>query len=178
MPEPIPMAIRQSIVERHARGETISSLSRQFQVSRRSVYNLINRHSCEGDSGLRPRYANCGQQRPLESDFLFRAVRCMRAWHPGWGSEKIRAEMQRMRPNLALPHYRTMTRWFHWNGQMEIRLKSKLPQTGTRQATRLHEIWQIDAKEEMRIANGSKNCWLNVTDEYSGGVMDPPVFSL
>lgn len=175
---PIPMAIRQSIVECYAQGEGISSLARQFQVSRRSIYTLISRHSCAGASGLRSRYENCGQPRPLENGFIYRAVRCMRTWHPGWGAEKIRAEIQRMRPDLALPHYRTMTRWFHWNGQLEVRLKSRLPHTKTRQARHVHEGWQIDAKEEMQIADGSKNCWLNITDEYSGGVMDPSVFPL
>jgi hypothetical protein len=51
-----------------------------------------------------------------------------------------------------------------------------LPKTKPRQAKNLHEGWQIDAKEEMRLADGSKSSWLNITDEYSGMVIDPPVF--
>jgi len=86
--------------------------------------------------------------------------------------------MHRMRPELKLPHYRTFNRWFHWNNQLEVSTKSVLPKVNARTAKRLHEIWQIDAKEEMIIADGSKNCWLNITDEYSGTVIDPPVFSL
>ena len=102
----------------------------------------------------------------------------MRAWHPTWGSEKIHAEMRQMRPNLQLPHYRTFNRWFHWNAQLDVSLKSVLPKSNPKQARRLHEGWQIDAKEELTIADGSKNCWLNITDEYSGTVIAPPVFSL
>jgi hypothetical protein len=172
------MATRQNIVARYTQGERISSLAREYQVSRRSIYTLLERHSLEGEAGLRPRYEQCGRTRPDAASFIYRAVGCLRTWHPSWGAEKIRAEMQRMRPELSLPHYRTMTRWFHWNEQITVPLKSNLPQTTTRQATRLHEGWQIDAKEEMHIADGSKNCWLNITDEFSGTVIDPPVFPL
>lgn len=176
MPTPTPMAIRQSIIERYKEGEKVSSLSRNFKISRGTIYAFIKRESSEGIKGLYPNYDKCGKARPDESGFIFRAVRCLRAWHPGWGSEKIRAEMLRMRPGLKLPHYRTFTRWFHWNNQIEVRLKSNLPKTKPKQAMRLHEGWQIDAKEEMAIANGSKNCRLNITDEHSGTVIDPPVF--
>ena len=178
MPSSIPMAIRQSILERYQGGESITSLSRHFGVSRGSIYSFIKRKTSEGEVGLRPKYGNCGKRRPAKDVFIYRAVRCLRTWHPSWGSEKIRAEMLHMRPDLLLPHYRTFTRWFHWNNQIGLRIKSNLPQTTTRQAKHVHEGWQIDAKEEMRIADGSKNCWLNITDEYSGMVIDPPVFPL
>jgi transposase len=178
MPAPISMAIRQSIVESYQRGERISTLARTFGVSRRSVYSFINRaKSSSGEEALRTHYANCGKPRPTAQDFIFRAVRCLRTWHPDWGSEKIRAEMLSMRPDLELPHYRTFTRWFHWNGQISPTIRSRLPKATAPAATRLHECWQVDAKEELSIADGSCNCWLNITDESSGTVIQPPVFS-
>lgn len=176
MPVAISMAVRQSIIDRYKKGERISTLSRLFKVSRGSIYSFIKLEQLEGPDGLRPKYANCGKVRPCSSQFIFRAVRCMRTWHPSWGAEKIRAEMLQMRPELNLPHYRTMNRWFHWNHQISPPLKSSLPKTKLRQAKNLHEGWQIDAKEEMRLADGSKSSWLNITDEYSGMVIDPPVF--
>ncbi|MCP4131629.1 MAG: helix-turn-helix domain-containing protein [bacterium] len=172
------MALRQSILERYKKGEKISFLARVFKVNRGTIYSFIKREASEGIDGLRPNYDKCGKSRPYENEFIFRAVRCLRTWHPAWGAEKIRAEMLRIRPGLQLPHYRTFNRWFHWNGQKEMLLKSKLPKPKSRQARRLHEGWQIDAKEEMTIADHSKNCWLNITDEYSGTVIDPCVFSL
>lgn len=171
------MATRQSIIERHKKGENISSLSREFNVNRGTIRSLIKREQSGGLEGLRPKYEACGKKRPDKNDFIFRAVRCFRTWHPSWGAEKIRAELHRLRPELKLPHYRTMSRWFHWNNQIDIPLATKLPKTTSIQATSLHEIWQIDAKEEMVTRDGSKNCWLNITDEYSGMVISPPVFS-
>jgi len=178
MPTPISMALRQSIIERYKKGEKVASLARTFKVSRGSIYSFIKRETSNGLEGLVPHYRQCGKIRPSSNQFIFRAVRCLRTWHPTWGAEKIRAEMHQMRPDLKLPHYRTFSRWFHWNKQIVVRLKSSLPKQKTKQATRLHEGWQIDAKEEMTIADGSKTCWLNITDEYSGTVIDPPVFSL
>ena len=178
MPKAISMAVRQSIVERYKKGEGVSSLSSAFNVSRGSIYSFLNREGANGAVGLRPGYGNCGRPRPCADGFVYRAVRCMRAWHPEWGAEKIRAEMLLMRPGLGLPHCRTLNRWFHWNSQAETPPRSVLPKTGRRDAKHLHEGWQADAKEEMEVADGTMNCWLNITDEYSGTVIDPPVFPL
>lgn len=172
------MALRQIIVARYKEGATVSSLSRDFKLSRSTVYTFIKRASSLGESSLEPHYCNCGRPRRDGGDFIYRAVRCMRNWHPSWGSQKIRAEILRLRPELSLPHYRTFTRWFHWNNQIELRPQSILPKSIPKQAQQIHEGWQIDAKEEMELADGSKNCWLNITDEYSSTVIDPIVFPL
>jgi Helix-turn-helix domain len=178
MPQSISMAVRQSIIEQYNQGEKISNIATEFKISRESIYTLINRFSTEGEDGLKPKYDNCGKLPPDEKDFIYRAVRCLRTWHSTWGSEKIRAEMSRMRPDLSLPHYRTFVRWFHLTGQLEITLRTSLPPVKDKLAQKLHEVWQIDAKEEMKTQDGNKQCWLNITDEYSGTVMSPPVFPL
>lgn len=176
MPQPISMAIRQSIVNACKKGQSISSLSRIHKVSRQSIYDLLRRYKAEGEAGLVCNYDNCGKLRPDASSFVYRAVRCMRTWHPTWGAQKIHAEMLYMRPSLELPHYRSFNRWFHWNGQLSIKPKSILPSSIHKWSKYLHEIWQVDAKEEMTTADGQKQCWLNITDEFSGAIIDPPVF--
>lgn len=178
MGKPLSIAKRQSILACHKAGATVSSLSQTFRVSRTTIYTLLNRIKSQGSDGLLPNYTNCGKSRPGPEEFVFRAVRCLRTWHPSWGAEKIRAEMQRMRPELKIPHYRTLHRWFHWNAQIEVSLNSSLPKSKPTDAKTLHEGWQIDAKEEMLIGDGTRNCWLNITDEYSGTVINPPVFFL
>ncbi len=83
-----------------------------------------------------------------------------------------------MGPGPELPHCRALNRWFHWNGQAETPPRPALPKARRRDAKHLHEGWQADAKEEMEAADGTMDCWLNITDEYSGTVIDPPVFPL
>jgi len=177
MPKSLSMATRLSIIEHHQKGENISSLSRKFKINRGTIRELIKRHKEEGAEGLRPKYEFCGKKRPDEEDFIFRAVRCFRAWHPGWGAEKIRCELRLRDKNIKLPSVRTMNRWFHWNNQISVSLKSTLPISENKKAKALHEVWQIDAKEEMVLIDGSKNCWLNIVDEFSGMVIQPSVFS-
>lgn len=45
-------------------------------------------------------------------------------------------------------------------------------------ATVPHQIWQLDAKEQVRLADGSRVCWLLATDEASGATLEPEVFPL
>ena len=168
------MAVRQNIIAAHQAKQSISAISREFGVSRTTIYNLLARHQEQGEAGLQPRYAHCGKVRPHEQDFVYRAVRCLKHWHGGWGAEKIRAHLRLYRPQLDLPSVRTMYRWFAWNEQTPPR--SQVPRTAQQWAKRLHEGWQVDAKEELRTADGQAHCWLNITDERSGTVIDPPVF--
>lgn len=172
------MAVRQSIIDEYKKGKSISALSQEFCVSRRSVQTLIKRYESKGIDGLRPHYSNCGKDRPDEGDFVYRAVRYLRHLHWEWGSEKIRAELQWKYPALDLPHYRTMNRWFNWNKQVEKKCKTTLPLFGDRPSQAPHDCWQIDAKEELRTADGKLQCWLNITDEYTGMVIEPSVFPL
>jgi hypothetical protein len=168
------MGIRQSIIDLHQKGTSISSLARTFEVSRGTVHTLVKRYQSQGQAGLKPRYANCGKSRPTAEDFVYRAVRCFKTWHPSWGGEKIHAELLRLHPDLPLPCPRTFYRWFQWNGQTTP--KTRLPNPEGQWAKQVHEGWQIDAKEEIPIADGSRKSWLNITDERSGTIIDPPAF--
>jgi len=169
-----PMAIRLEIIRRYKTGMKISQIAKEIDLSRGTIHSLINRYLIEGEKGLNPRYSNCGKLRPSEKDFIYRAVRCMRKWHPTWGGEKIHAELLLSRPKLKLPEVRTLYRWFNWEDLTPSR--TRLPKAVKSWAKELHEGWQVDAKEEMRTVDGEKQCWLNIVDEHSGTVIDPPVF--
>ena len=176
MPRSTSMAVRQQIVQRFSEGLSISEISRQLKVSRSTIHRLLGQYQTHGSAGLVPQYSHCGKTRPPSDDFIFRAVRCLKAWHPGWGGEKIHAEITQARPDLALPSIRTLYRWFRWNGQTEA--KTRFPRPDRKWAKALHEGWQIDAKEELTTADQTRQCWLNIIDECSGTVIDPVVFSL
>ena len=49
-----------------------------------------------------------------------------------------------------------------------FRERSDLPPLGSpRWAKSVHEVWQIDAKEKVLLANGERVCWLSIGDEKS-----------
>lgn len=176
MPRAKSAGLRRSIVEGRQKGKTLQQLSAEYEVSYTMVQSLCSRYRVKGESGLIPGYTACGKKRPGPKDFIFRAVRCMKIWHPNWGAEKIRSEMLLRRPDLVIPPARTLQQWFHYTGQVPKR--DKQPRVPPKWASEPHEGWQIDAKEEMQTLDGIKNCWLNIKDERSGAVIDPPVFPL
>ena len=169
------MGLRFQIINERQAGKTLVELSTAHQVSYGSVQALCARYAQMGTDGLKPRYTNCGRRRrDARSDLIYRAVRCFKTWHPKWGAEKIRAELLMLRPNLEIPPTRTLQQWFVYNGQN--RRRNKPPQGEKQWAKAVHEVWQVDAKEEMLTLDGHKNCWLNITDEHSGGIIKPKVF--
>ena len=178
MSKALSTAIRCSIIAEYNKGKNISALSREFSVTRRTIQILLKRYKSSGDLGLQPKYSNCGKERPKETNFIFRAVRFLRHYHPSWGAEKIYSEIKYKYPDRSLPHHRTMTRWFYWNGQLESKCRNDISTIDFPAASNPHDCWQIDAKEEMRTADGKKQCWLNIVDEKTGMVIEPPVFPL
>lgn len=176
MPRAIPMALRKSVIDQCKKGISKTQIALNLGIGRTSVHKMLQMYEEQGDAGLLPNYGNCGRNRPGPDDLIYRSVRCFRTWHPKWGADKIKAELHRLRPTLNLPSTKTLYRWFHWNQQITSR--SRLPAAPRQWAKSLHEGWQIDAKEQMQTQDGKKSCWLNIVDEHSGTVIDPPVFPL
>jgi hypothetical protein len=176
MGKPLSVEKRGQIIGLRKMGKSLTTISEELAVSYTAVQALCARYASEGEQGLLPRYENCGKKRPTCESFVYRAVRCLRSWHPGWGAGKIRAELLRLRPGLALPKERTIQRWFHWNAQAHP--PSKLVKRSPHWAKASHQGWQIDGKEAARIKDGSIFSWLTVIDEHSGGFIDAGVFPL
>lgn len=176
MPRSKDMGLRLRIIEGHQKGQSLRDLAFEHGISYVTVQMLCIRYNTSGVEGLKPRYGHCGKRRPDSRDMSYRAVRCYKTWHPTWGAQKIRTELLLKDPDLKLPGIRTLQNWFHSNGQTTRR--SKQPRTEAHWAKSVHEVWQIDAKEEMQTLDGRKNCWLNIKDERSGAVIEPPVFPL
>lgn len=170
------LALRQSVLSLYKKGVSKTEIAKLLQIGRTTVYNIINRFNKEGESGLIPNYSNCGKNRPDHKNLIYRSIRCMRKWHPSWGAERILAKISLARPNWILPCTRTVNYWFNWENPPKA--KSTPVRIPHRIAKKVHEIWQVDAKEELVTLDGEKHCWLNIRDEFSGTIIDPPVFSL
>lgn len=177
MPKALDTALRKTILDARASGKTLLCICETYGVKYVTVQKLCSRSRKKGESvALKPLYVNCGKNRPDRKFFIYRAVICYKTWHPTWGAEKIRSEMVLLRPELPVPPARTLQKWFHYAGLSKSR--SKIPRDKPVWGKRSHEVWQIDAKEEMTTLDGSKNCWLNIKDEKTGMVIEPAVFPL
>ena len=176
MGRPLSPETRHRIIKLRQEGLSLKAISLEVGASFSAVQSVCARYKADGADGLVPRYSNCGLNRPSSSDLVYRAVRCFRTWHPSWGAGKICAELSRLRPCLEVPSERTLQRWFHWNGQ--VQKGSHIPKRPVRWAKSTHQGWQIDAKEVVRLQDGSENSWLSIIDEHSGGIIDAGVFPL
>ena len=139
-----------------------------------TVKHLWLRYSKSGEAGLQNNYKNCGAQ-PVGNDYLmYRATRWLKYLHPSWGAGRIRAGLCSRYGDSGLPCERTMQRWFASGKLTEPKEMLNAPRIGASRA--VHNIWQVDAKEQLTLSDGSLCCYLTFTDEYSGAWLGSVVF--
>jgi len=171
MPAPVPLPIRRAMWRRWKQGATTIELSQAFNVAPRTVRNLLRRWHQRGEPGLAPDY-RCPDPPPPHPGFNL-AVQ-LRRDHPRWGAGLIRVYLF-LRGVQPLPADRTLQRWFHRVG-LAPAPPGRRPASSKPRATAPHEIWEVDAAEEILLGNGKKVSWLRITDEFTGAVLQTETF--
>lgn len=164
----IPYNTRKAIVDRHRSGEKLNSLAKELGYSYSGVRKIWRLYREEGTKGLYPKYANCGKPSRDRTDLVYRSACWLKHLHRKWGADFIKQVLERRHPQLVVPHERTLQRWFHSKGYNKIIYRRLPPRPATR-AAEVHDTWQVDAKEQFTLSTGDPSCYLNLTDEYSGG---------
>jgi transposase len=176
MPQALAVAVRQTIVERHLAGASLPAIARALGLSPWTVRTLWRRYRDRGDAGLVPDYAACGRPGPRHPQPLYAHALLLRRAHPGWGAGVIRTELAQQHPQLALPHEATLRRWFRDAG---LALSPAPPRPPTPPRAQVpHERWQLDATEQIPLADGSRVSWLAASDEATGAMLGAVVFPL
>jgi len=172
----IDIATRNLIIEQRKRGHSFIKISSDLKVGYTTVRNIWQRYLIKGEAGLVPDYKNCGKA-SIESNMTFyRGSLWLKRLHPQWGAPLILLKLKQRYGVEEAPSARTLQRWFR-NSQLNTpRQRKNNPKIGRSKAT--HNIWQVDAKEQMTIANGEKICYLTIVDEHSGAWLEAPVFPL
>jgi transposase len=75
-------------------GANIRTLCRQFGISPKTGYKLINRYTALGDAGLLDRSRQPKTSPRRTSTTLETAVLTLRDQHPAWGGRKLAARLQ------------------------------------------------------------------------------------
>jgi transposase InsO family protein len=143
----------------------ITQLSKRFGVSRKSVYNWINRYRIYGSNGLlehstRPDYSP--KKTPDEVENL---ILMMRDKHPRWGARKLKRRLEDL-DHKAIPHPSTINEILHRNGR--ISPDESLRRKGFKrfECDEPNEHWQMDFKGYFMI--GDKRCNpLTILDDHS-----------
>lgn len=176
------LATRESIICQRQLGVSMSEISKTLAVSYNSVRELCKRYSespqreSDSKSVLAPHYSNCGPQTEKWSLDVVNAVLLLKIDHLRWGAPRLLVELERQMVGQTLPAVRTVERWFRKNNLGKPPRQTAEPAIG--RARGVHNIWEVDAKENLTLLDGQAACYLTTVDEKSGALLASPVFPL
>lgn len=165
---------REQLMALKQAGQSLTTISEQLHLPFATVRNLSARYKQQGH--LAVGYANCGPKQPTTEPLLHRASLWLKRHHPAWGAPLIRLKLSERYGAQRTPSVRTLQRWFRHHQLTKPRQQAAQPTMG--QAKAVHNIWQVDAKENLVLGDGRAACYLTITDEHSGAGLQAPVFPL
>lgn len=174
MPPALPFSLREQIIQLHQSGLSLVQVAQQLHLKYRTVRALWRRYCEHGSAGLQTHYDRCGPPRSLYPQPLYQAALALKQTHPRWGAGLIRLQLAPPFPGQRLPHRSTLQRWFAAAGLQPARAQQ--PPVPRRRAQVVHEVWELDAKERLRLRDGSGASVLLVADEASGALLAGAVF--
>ncbi len=173
MPAAIAMSVREEIVRRRHEHETFRQIAHDLQVSYNATRRIWAQFQAEGQ--VKPHYERCRPPAVRKGERVHEQALSLRRLHPRWGAGLIRLELRAQFPAEALPSERTLQRWFR-RAQVGRKRSDTPPHPRVKRGQQPHAVWAMDAKERMRLADGSSASWLTITDEASGAILSATLF--
>ena len=152
----------------------MATLADEFELSVRTVRQLVRRFAQRGQQGVAPDYDRCATNKVPADQPTFQEAVKMRTQHPTWGGGLIRVLLQEQGQEVC-PSERTLQRWFQ-QANTPPAPPGRRPASDERRARQPHEVWQMDAVDQLRLASGQRASWLRVVDECSGAVLQTTIF--
>ena len=148
----------------------MAAVCREFGMSRKTSYKLVQRYFEEGPDGLKDRSRAPHHHPQAVSQVVERAVVSARSAHPTWGPKKLRAWLQRQEATVTWPAASTIGRILSRHGLCVPRRRSR--------KTRVYEepfvgcetpnaVWSADLKGWFTTGDGIRCDPLTITDNYS-----------
>ncbi len=159
---------RIKFVARLLDGETMSSVCRDFGISRKTGYKIFNRYKHCGLEGLndqsrRPyRHAN---KLPFQVE---RSILRIKQERPSWGAPKIREKLSREYPMLKPPAISTVHAVLERHGLVKKRRSRRYKARGTSLSDpqTSNGLWCADYKGEFLLGN-KKYCYPLTISDYN-----------
>lgn len=150
--------------------EDMSSLCRQFGLSREWGYELVRRYRAEGMAGLEPR--SRAPHRPWQAmaSEIAEAIISLRCAHPSWGPKKLRAVLTRREPETTWPALSSMGDLLRREGLVRSRRRRRTPLPLSRPFAPVrapNDLWCIDFKGWFRTGDGQRCDPLTLSDADS-----------
>jgi transposase InsO family protein len=161
------MSQRQEFVELALQdGANIRALCRQFGITPRTGYKWLHRYRVDGPAGLFER-SRRPQHSPRQSSAVVEAqILQVRYAHRAWGGRKIRWTLQ-ANGLPSPPSASTITAILARHGELEAGESSKHRALQRFEMLSPNELWQMDFKGPLEMANGQACHPLTVLDDRS-----------
>ena len=156
------------------RGVSNAAVAERFGLPSRTVRRLATRFRERGDAGVRPSYV----AKPINARAFLDAVKesfvALRRAHPTWGSGYLRLRWSEAHPHERVPSDRSIRAWLAAAGCTPP--PRRRPPSSKTRAAAAHDVWQMDAADQMTLGGGQGASWLRLVDEKSGAVLKTAVF--
>jgi putative transposase len=139
--------------------ETLAELARQFQISRKTAYKMIERFETLGWDGLKDLSRAPHHHPNAVSEAVLAAVVAVRQQHPTWGPKKIRARLCSKQPQQRWPAESTIGELLDRCGLVRHRRAAAKapPRHGPLAAIGgPNDVWAADFKGWFRTGDGRR----------------------
>lgn len=161
------MSIKTRFIKRAlTKEEPFSQLCAEFNISRKTGYQLLKRYENEGIKGLAPR--SC---RPQTSPFkttlkIEEKILKVRDQNPTWGARKIQRYLHNQGQH-RLPSPSTITKILKRHGMISIQESLKRQALTRFEREAPNALWQMDFKGHFQLLSGQTCYPLTVLDDHS-----------
>ena len=162
---------RMRFVIRLKDGESMASLCREFDISRKTGYKILQRYEQCGVEGLSDRTRRPFRYANQLSEQIEAAIVAARREKPSWGARKIRERLLRRLPHaVKVPACSTIHAVLDRHGLVSrprLRRGTRAQGTALSQGLNPNDLWCADYKGEFLLGN-KRYCYpLTVTDHAS-----------
>jgi len=158
---------RKELIEQYLQQERVTELSRQYGISRQTIYKWIERYERQGEEGLADqRRAPHRHPNQCEESIRERVLE-LRREHSRWGPRKLKAYLEGHSPEEAWPTGSTIGGWLREEGLTHRRRRRRHTPPMSQplsHATAPNQLWCADFKGWFRTGDGQRIDPLTLTD--------------
>jgi putative transposase len=157
---------KMKFVARLLEGEAMAALCREYGISRKTGYKLLERYRSCGAEGLVDRSrrpVRYGNQLPMQTE---KSLLQIKKEKPHWGAKKIRERFHQKFPDFKLPAVSTIQALLDRNGLVTVqgRKRNRAEGTPLSEGASPNDLWCADYKGQFMMGN-KKYCYpLTISD--------------